>query len=177
MKKISLYLMIISLIFVPKVSKAVVTSGSDFNNLTVYLFCDDSDECKSEYDDLEEYLKDQSEIKVSLMDTSNELYNTVKDELNIKKNTLPLTIIGTTYFYGYNDKNKDKIKEAIEKYHDSKYCDAIMYIQNKQDMKDCLNQNKGIYDNETLPWGIIIGVSLVFVVALGGVIIYFNKKN
>ncbi len=179
MKKI-LYILLIMIIWPSIKVDAVVTNSFYSTKVTVFY----EDNCK-EYDEerkwLEEYQKDNY-INIEYINIKNDenFYNKVKKSLNIKKKKLPLVIIGTNYFIGFNDKVKVNITNAIKSYEDTEnYCDIVSKIQNGEDAKDCISQNSDIYNQQTgIPTFVKVflvgGISVCLVI---GAIIIIKKKK
>ena len=113
--------------------------------ITVYLFHSDScPHCKSE----REYLKTISNIDVKEYEVSkySKLLTKVTDKLNINSSSVPITIIGSDYKIGFNDEIKNDIKDMIDSYSKSDYCDVVDLIIKNKDIEKCLDANKGIYN-------------------------------
>ncbi len=100
------------------------------NKLTIYFFHGDGcPHCAEEKLFLDKISKDVKieEYEVWYNTLNEELYNKVKEVYKIKENGVPLTIIGNTYFVGYNEAIGRSIKRAINYYNDSKnnYSDNV----------------------------------------------------
>lgn len=181
MKRIVFTIFIIMLLCFPIVSKAVATNSSDDVNLKIYFFYeDDCKDCDSAREWIEEYLKDNSDVGVEYLNTkeNKELNKKVIDALDIKDNDVPLIVVGTNYFVGYNDNYKDNVKSAIKSYKEKEsYCDLVSKIKNNDDYSKCVKQNDGIYKQDrNTKNNIVIPVIIGLIVIIGIVIIFKAKK-
>lgn len=91
--------------------------------------------CKQEITFLNDLLKKYDNVKLSQYKiTSNEenvqLFNNVRLAFKIAKPNVPLTVIGTNYFIGFNDNTKYKIENAINYYLKTSYQDLVNDIKN-----------------------------------------------
>jgi len=77
----------------------------------------------------------------------------VKENLGIKRQGVPLTVIGDTYILGYGTDNKKKIKRAIKYYQENEYKDAVEEIKNgtyvKKDTKSDFEKEEDKSDEKT----------------------------
>ncbi len=184
MKKILYLLVLFVLISMPLVTRAVVANSSSLKDVNIYVFYSDEEQGKKELDWLEETRNNYYRLSIKDMEISSneDLYKEVKSKLNIKKNDEPITIIGSTYFIGYNEEVKDQITNAIEAYYKpTDVCDIVNKIDNDEDLDDCYETNKDIYEqpkyNKSNLTFIIIGIVVVIVIALGAIIIIKKRNN
>ncbi len=182
MKKVLSVLFILLFIFFPIVTKAVVTSSS-YTNIKVYMFYDD--ECKScdkAKSWLDEKIKDNNRVKKEYIKiTDNEKINQkVKDVLNIKGDKLPLILIGSNYFKGFNNTIKNNVTEAIKAYEEAEsYCELVSKVRSDKDLGECVKENEGIY-NQPSQIATFIKVILIIVgigLIIGIVLIIWKKKG
>ena len=133
----------------PIKSQAVVTNSS--YSVKVYFFYEnDCKDCDKAQEWLEDYKK-ESFIDVEYINiaANDELYNKITKSLSIKKNKIPLIIIGSNYFTEFNN-SKEEITKAIKSYEKvESYCDTVSKVRKKENIKDCLNQNKDIYNEQS----------------------------
>ena len=141
MKKLKLLIITIILIF----SHALVVSAK---NVDVYLFHSDScPHCAKERTYLES-IKDEAGINIHYYEVSDnpDLIDKVRDELNIHNYYVPLTIVGSDYLIGFGDNTEDEINDLINSYRNTNYCSVVKTILNDGDIEECINKNKGIYN-------------------------------
>lgn len=182
MKKLLYLLGLIVLISMPLVTKAVVANSSSLKDVNIYVFYNDEEQGKEELDWLEETRNNYYRLSIKDMEISSneDLYKDVKEKLNIKKTDEPITIIGSTYFIGYDDDAKEQITKAIEAYYKpTDICDIVDKIDNDEKLDECYETNKDIYEQpnynkSNLPF-IIIGIVVVIIITIGVVLIV--KKN
>ena len=116
MKKI--LIIIILLLSFPLVTRAVATNSS-YDNIKVYLFYEDENDSFNDMQKyLQETLEDYKRIRLQLVNTGEEkdLYEKVKDKLNIEDDDKPLIVIGSSYFIGNSQKLKINLK--LEEQHE-----------------------------------------------------------
>ena len=178
MKKVMNIIIFLILLSIPVATQAIATNASDINYTRIYYFySDDCKECEIGKEWLENYEKDDYKISVEYIKNDNDLELKVKDTLNIKKDIKPLIIIGSNYFIGFNDKVKNNLTDAISSYEEEEeYCDIIPKLKNNEDVKECINQNKDIYNTSNssiLPKVIII---LIGIILISGIVFIIKKK-
>ncbi len=166
------FLLAFLLLTFPVISKALATNSS-YNNIKVYFFYEDNcKSCEEGKNWLEENLKDNKRVRAEYIKINENkgLNKQLKKELNITKNDIPLIILGTNYFIGFNDKTKDNLTKAIKSYEDAlDYCDIVSKLQNDEDIKDCIKQNKDIYNQSksfSIPLIVLIVGGLILIVAI-----------
>lgn len=142
MKKF-LFLIVSLFVFVPCVFAS---------DVKVYLFHSDScPHCKSEREFLSTL--DNVDVKMYEIGTYSKLLNNVRINLNIKENSVPITIIGSDYVIGYSEDIKNQILDMIDSYSKKDHCDVVENIIENKDISECVNQNTGIYtssENKTI---------------------------
>ncbi len=179
LKKYVLWLIII--LVLPIISKAAVGNTSSLTGeVKLYFFYENNcEECDKEKNWLEEYTSTHGRINVNYYNKNDneELFNNVKKSLKIKKETLPLTIIGSNYIKGFDE---NKIIEILNAYQNKDYCNLVEKLENNEAIDNCLKENKNIYqektNNKTL---IIVGISILSLIILGssGYYLYKRRKN
>ncbi len=176
MKKVLFMLLLIMILCFPITSYAVITN-SEYNIKINVFYEEECEECKTEKNWLEEYKKDKF-INVEYINIEDypDLFNDVRKTLDIKKNKLPLVIIGSNYFVGYDDEVKDKIMKAIDAYEkESNYCDLVAKIENKENTKECLEENKGIYEEvSSKSYGYLV---VILILISGGIFIILKRTK
>lgn len=142
MKKF-LFLIVTLFLFIPNILAS---------DVTIYLFHSNScPHCKSE----KEFLStlDNVDVKMYEIGTYSKLLNNVRNNLNIKENSVPVTIIGSDYVIGYGEDIKNQILDMIDSYSKKDHCDVVENVIENKDITTCINKNKGIYkssENKTL---------------------------
>ena len=177
MKKI-LYISLLLILFVfSNFSSAVVTNSSLYSNIKVYvLYNEENDTYKKEKD----YLDENVNIRKEYINTNenNELYQKLKDELKIRTSKLPITVIGSSYFVGYNEKIQSKINEAIDAYDKAEnYSDIVDKIKDNEDVKDAIKQNNQIYKQTNIAYIIIIVLVAICCIICGILIVRYIMKK
>lgn len=137
MKKI-LFTIIIMLMFVP-------LCYAKQNDITLYLFYSDScPHCKNE----KKFLSTLDDINIEMYEVSEyyDLFSKVREKLNIKESSVPVTIVGSDYSIGYSEDIKKQINNMIDNYKEKSYCDVVDLIIQDKDINKCLKINKGILE-------------------------------
>ena len=164
MKKLLMILLLI-IIFTPFKVNGVVTNATDTSKVRINYFYDNEESLKGK-SWLDSYLENKDDVTkeyISINDNK-ELYNKVKEILNIKKDNVPLIVIGSNYIVGFNEKTKDKVKSVLKSYQESdKQCNLISKIRNNKDISKCLDINSNIYkeDNHIVIYLLIILILIV----------------
>lgn len=115
------------------------------SEVNVYLFHSNScPHCKSEIEFLNTL--DDVNIKKYEVSTYSKLDLKVRDKLEIKETSVPLTIIGSDYVIGFNEDIKEQIINMIDSYSKQDYCDVVDLIIKNKDINDCLKENEDIYE-------------------------------
>ena len=150
MKKLLFMFFLLMFLCFPIKSNAVVTNSSYSVKVNVFLKNDCKD-CEKEKDWLEEYRRESFvDIEYINMDDNNELYDKIQKALSIKNNKTPLVIIGSNYFVGFDKNTKEELTNAIKSYEEiDNYCNTVSIVRKNEDIKDCINKNKGIYNQST----------------------------
>lgn len=166
MKKISLIGLFLMLLCIPTVSNAVATNSSIFAKNKIYvLYGDDCKKCDQEKEALEETYKDDSSVRIEYIHINDdkEFIKKIKKNLKISYNKVPITIIGTTYFTGFNHNTLKHITKAVSAYDkEDNYCDIVASIKNKEDIGKCLQKNQGIYKENSVI--MIIGIAALAII-------------
>ena len=127
----------------------------------IYLFYSNScPHCANE----KEFLSTLEDIKVKKYEVTqySKLYDKVVDKLNIDSNGVPLTIIGSDYIVGFNENTKTEITEMIDAYSKKDYCDVVDLIIRNKDITSCIDENKTIYENNSLKEVKLLGKTIKF---------------
>ena len=104
---------------------------------------------------------------------NSELYNKIKDVLKIKKDNLPIIVVGSTYFIGFDEKIQSNIEEAVKAYENAeKYGDIVDKVRNNEDVKDIIKQNEEIYKQ---PNTSNVFLNVIFVIIALFIIIFILK--
>lgn len=181
MKKVLLISITLILISINIASNAIVTNSAEYSNVKIYVFYEENNK---NYEEEKQWLDENTNIRREYINTNEnkELYNNTKEALNIKNDKLPITIIGSTYFVGFDEKVQNSIKEAIEAYENTEeYGDIIKKIKDKEDVKDIIQQNEEIYKQPNLSNGffniIIIIIAILLVIFIIKKILKMKLKN
>lgn len=151
MKKI-VFLIISLFLFMPFVG----ASGID-----VYLFHSNTcPHCKSEIEFLSTI--DNINIKKYEIGTYSKLLTKVRDSLDIKESSVPLTVIGSDYVIGFNEDTKNQILDMIDSYSKADYCDIVDDVISNKNTDDCIKQNDGIYNKNSNKTISILGKKIKF---------------
>ena len=177
MKKRLFIFFLLMLLCFPIKSNAVATNSSYSVKINLFL-TNDCKDCEKEIEWLEEYRKDSFiDIEYINIDDSNELYDKVKEALTLKGDKMPLAIVGSNYFIGFNDKVKNNLTDAIKSYEkEDEYCDIVSKIRKGEDAKNCIEQNKDIYkQSSSYPIFIKIIVAIVVIGLVIGILLTIKK--
>lgn len=184
-KRLFIFFLLIYLCF-PVVSNALATNSSSDNVKVSLFYQDNCKECDSAKEFLDNYRKDNYRLNTEYIniDDNKELNNKVKDLFSIKKDSVPLIVIGSNYFVGFNDNIKEELTSAIKAYEEKEeYCDVVSKLKNGEDTKDCINQNKDIYKQKNTS-GVnistiikVVTVCILVALVIGVVFIFMKKKN
>ena len=175
MKKILFISLLLLLFIFSNFSSAVVTNSSLYSNVRVYVFYNEENES---YNEEKNYLDKNVNIGKEYINTNEneELYSKVKDDLKIRNNKFPVTVIGSTYFTGYNEKIQNKINEAIDAYDKAEnYSDIVDKIKDNEDVKYAIKQNNQIYKDKQIN---ITNIIIIVLLIICGVLVisYIIKR-
>ena len=151
MKKITIFILLL-LALTPITIKAAIANSEGFANVKVYVFYQDNcQKCNQEKKWLDEYAKENNQIRVEYLTIkeNKELLQKIKTTLKLKKDITPLTTIGSNTFTSFNNTTKEKIKDAIKSYQGKTYCDLVLKLKYDEDLKNCLQENKDIYQDNS----------------------------
>ena len=161
MKKVLLInVIILILLSFSVVSNAIITNSSEYSNVKVYIFYKEEND---DYQQEKNWLDENVNINKEYINTNEneELFTKIKDTLKIKKDDLPITVIGSSYFIGFDEKVQNNIKEAIEAYENAEeYGNIVEKIRNNQEVKEIIEQNKKIYKQ---PGQSHIALNIIFI--------------
>ncbi len=184
MKKNLLFVFLLLLLSCPIITNAVATNASeDLNYVNIQVFVkDDCDECDKATKWVNDYLKDDKRVTLTEINTKNnkDTYDKVKDALNVKKDDLPLIVIGSNYFLGFDKKTEENLNEAIKSYVDSKdHCNIADKLDNKDELDKCLKINEGIYKepSEDINMVMIILIIIIVIAAIFGVMFFLKNDD
>ena len=173
MKKLYITFLLLICLF-PSLVQALATNFEMDKYMNIYIFSNSEEEIKEEKAYIENLEINDLELRINNynIEEHKDLYNKVKEELKIKTNKLPLTIIGSNYLIGFNE---NKITKMINTYNEEdNYCDLTNKIINNEDTSNCLKENKNIYkDNNNK----LIILSVVVLVSAAGVMFYKFEVN
>ena len=172
MKKVVFISIFLILLSFSIISNAVVTNSSEYNNVKVYVLYNEENEV---YQQEKNWLNENENIRKEYINTNenSELLTKIKDALKIKKDDLPISVIGSTYFISFDEKVQNNIKEAIENYDKAEeYGDIVEKIKNNEDVSGIIKSNEKIYkqpntSNEFL--------KIIFVIVAAFLIIFILK--
>lgn len=172
-----IYNVILIIFLLPMVTYATIGSNSSLQDINVYLFTNECDNCKEEEIWIKEIYNKYSRLNNNIINVNenSEKYDDVIKKLNIKENKYPLLIIGTNYYIGFNDKIKKEITNTIEDYSKfDSYCDIT---NTKLNVKECKKQNNKIVGNNTyFVYSIIFLIGLAVLISIMVLKNYYNKK-
>lgn len=103
------------------------------------------DEIKDNYDNVNIYEYESTRNKDNLS-----LANKVKKQFNVKDPTLPFTVVGEKYFFGFSNDTKSGITKMIDKYSSELHRDVVDEVINGIDNGIIMDGNK-IDDKFTIP--------------------------
>ncbi len=168
-----LSIIIIFIILIIPINVNAVVSNSFYNIKINVFYKDNCKECEEEKEWIEDYKEDKFiNVEYINIKDNEKLYNEIKESLKIKKDNVPLVIIGSNYFLGFNDRIKGNLIEAIKAYEESKdYCDVVTKIKNKEDIKECLKVNKNIYKDNIFISVIIMIIAIIVLVIVGRLVV------
>jgi len=188
MKKVVFYIISFLILCMPISASAAVSGGygavSDGDSVVIHLFY--SEECPHCHRE-REWLKTFSakypnaKIKYYEREDYSELVSVVRNSLSVHNSYVPLTVIGSDYFIGYNEDIQKQIEEAFKAYSEHEnYCDIVSLLEEGQSTKGCKTKNNGIYNLSSYRVLPIIGevntreVSLPLVAIVIGFVDGFN---
>lgn len=153
MRKVVFYIMCLIILIMPITASAVVSGGysaiADEEMVTIHLFySEECPHCHKEREWLDSFTKENPKVKVKYYEReeSSELVSKVRKSLSIKNSYVPLTIIGSDYFIGYNDDIKKQITEAFSAYAEhEEFCDIVSLVEKGESTEGCRVKNNGIY--------------------------------
>ncbi len=163
------------------VSNAIITNSSEYSNVKVYVFYEDNNEkCEQE----KQWINDNTNIREEYIKVSEngELFEKVKKALNIKKDELPIAIIGSAYFVGFDEKVQNSMKEAIAAYDGAdEYGDLVEKLKKDENVDELIKQNEEIYkqpkNSNNLVKIILIVLVIVIIIIIAGRLYVQNKKK
>ncbi len=177
MKKILIINLIMLSLIVPKITKAVVTSSSISNDLKVYLYYSDNcSKCTEEKELIESLTSEYPRISLEYLSV-NEIPEKLKEILKIKVEKTPILIIGSTVFNDYNKNINKEINDALKSYSaSSNICDIMTKLDNLEEAKTCIEENKKIYSKHTNSI-FTIGISSILIIVIIGAFLLKSKKR
>ena len=159
--------------------------------ITINLFYSETcPHCQAEEKFLNEYVKENSNVRVRMLEVTRNINNAnlldlVKKSIGSINNYVPYTVIGDVGLTGYSDSIKDQIIHFVDKYQNEDYYDLVSIVEetgevvdiNNYKAENILKENKSDDDLIKLP---IIGkvnkskVSIPIVAIIFGSIDGFN---
>ena len=131
----------------------LMMSSASAKEITINLFYSKTcPHCAAEEKFLEEYVKENSDVKVRMFEvTENEtnanLLDLVKKSIGAQHNYVPYTVIGEVGLTGYNDAQKDQIIHFVDKYQNDDYYDLVSIVEEKNEAVDINKIEKEITDS------------------------------
>lgn len=127
--------------------------------ITINLFYSQTcPHCAAEKEFLNEYAKENSNVKLKLYEVTTNEYNAnllanVKGTLNVTHNYVPYTVIGEIGLTGYSDNIKSQIEHFVEKYQTEDYYDLVSVVEEKGEAisleKDNNDDNTEVTEKKT----------------------------
>lgn len=182
MKKILYLIFSIYLLSIPVSSKAIV-SNSELTPIKIEVFeTKDCKQCLRAKEWLEKQKDHNSRFIVEYFQIADnqDLYNQVKSSLKIKSNTAPLIIIGSTYFYGFNDSRASQITKVLDSYSKAEQiCNLVATIEDETDLNDCLTQNQALVKQPSMfnIFFLIIPLIIILIIGITIFLIIYKKKH
>ena len=159
--------------------------------ITINLFYSETcPHCQAEEKFLNEYVKENSNVRVRMFEVTRDINNAnlldlVKKSIGSINNYVPYTVIGDVGLTGYSDSIKDQIIHFVDKYQNEDYYDLVSIVEetgevvdiNNYKAEDILKEKKSDDDLIKLP---VIGkvnkskVSIPIVAIIFGSIDGFN---
>ena len=124
---------------------SVNNENKNKNVVNLYLFHSNTcSHCQDEKAWLKSIESDYDYLRIHYYEVSEnrELYNKVKEVLEISNNGVPLTIIGNDYYLGFSSARERKLIRAIEDTSEVEICDVIEAIINNKDYNSCKEENE-----------------------------------
>ena len=177
MKQIN-YIILFILLISPITIKATVATSSTLNSIKIYTFInDDCQECQNLKDQLDELAKNNPQIFIEYIKTTenDQLFNKVNELLKIKTPKVPLTIINSNYLLGADIKNE--LQKYLDNYQPSN-CDLVNLIRtesNEENLKACLKPQENIKNFHILLVAFIL-LYLIFILVRNKFILDQNLK-
>ena len=159
MKKIKVFFVCLLLSFV----FILPVSAKDASNITLYLFYGDGcPHCASEKEflnDMEQKYEDLEIIEYEVWyDSDNQkLLNDVKEQLDIKTNGVPVTVVGDKTVVGWSEAHEEKLENIIKSYQENEYVDVVFQIKDGTYVKTDSNVDANVVEEED----VIIDIPLV----------------
>lgn len=186
MKKFLTYIILFLWVLFPISVSAYTTASTpaDQTKVTIYLFySEECPHCHREREWLANYQKFNPDVKIEYYERNehSDFVSKVRKSLSIKNSYVPLTVIGSDYFIGYNADIEKQMREAVDAYKEhSDYCDIVSLVKEGKDTEGCRTKNNGIYSPSNYRVLPIIGevnakeFSLPIIAALIGFVDGFN---
>ena len=113
----------------------LIISSVSAKEITINLFYSNTcPHCAAEKEFLEEYKQENSDVKVRLMEVTQDEYNSklldnVKTTLNSLNSYVPYTVVGEIGLTGFSDNIESQIKHFVEKYQTEEYYDLVSKVE------------------------------------------------
>ena len=135
----------------------LMMSSVSAKEITINLFYSKTcPHCAAEEKFLDEYIKENSNVKVRMFEvTENEtnanLLDLVKKSIGVSHNYVPYTVIGEIGLTGYSDSIKDQIIHFVDKYQSDDYYDLVSIVEEKNEAVDInkIKEDKDIKKKES----------------------------
>ena len=131
----------------------IITGCVSAKEITINLFYSETcPHCQAEEKFLNEYVKENSNVKVRMFEvTRNQdnanLLDLVKKSIGATHNYVPYTVIGEIGLTGYSDSIKDQIIHFVDKYQNDDYYDLVSIVEEKNEVVDINKIEKEITDS------------------------------
>ncbi len=117
---------------------------------TIYLFySEDCQFCQREKAWLNSLVGKRADLRVQYYEVheNEELTKKVRKALDIENGYIPLTVVGSDYFIGYNESIGEDILDALSHYKGKDFCDLVPLVLEGKSTSGCRIKNDGIYTN------------------------------
>ena len=115
------------------------------NEVVLYLYYSSTcPHCHAEIDWLNSVKNNYPYLKIVKKEASENMdeYENIVTKMNINDYHVPLTIIGDSYYIGFNESKKDYFDSMIKYYSTIDSCDIVDTIINNKDIDKCKQINK-----------------------------------
>ncbi len=168
-----IYNFILLICLLPMVTYATIGNNSSLEDINVYLFTNECEECLEAEKWLTSIYNKYSRLNNRIVNVKEDnKYLEIFDKLGIS-NKYPVLIIGTNYYIGFNDKIKTEVETLIQEYSKaSDYCDIM---NTELSVKECQKINNNIYNDHN--YLVYLIIPLVVIVIGGTIVIVLKRKK